>query len=162
MSLITETGAGLPDAESYASVAAADAYWAGRGEAWSGLTTEAKETALRLATDYLSRYTGKWKGSRLTASQALDWPRYGVRVDSICLNAEALPAQLVKATCELAAKASAGPLVADETAQVKSESVGPVAVTYADGARQQTRYAYVEDLLAPLISGSGAIRVVRA
>lgn len=164
MALIVESGAGLPDAESYASVATADAYWAARGApvAWSGLTTGAKESALRQATEYLARFTGKWKGIRVKTTQALDWPRSSVVVDSVTLAYDALPVQLVRATCELALKASSSTLMADETAQVKAEKVGPLEVTYADGARQQTRFAFVDTLLAPLINGAGSIKVVRA
>lgn len=74
-----------------------------------------------------------------------------------------MPVEVVKACCELALKASAGPLVVDEAAQVKSKQVGPIAVTYADGARQQKRYAAVDATLRPLLSGGGAgIRLVRA
>ena len=163
MSLITETGAGLPDAESFASVADADAYWAARGApaVWTGLTTSAKESALRLGTEHLARFTGMWRGTRLKATQALDWPRGGVVVDGVELAYSVLPVQLVRAVCELALKAASGALLSDESAQVKSEKVGPLEVVYADGARQQTRFVYVETLLAPLLRGGGTIALVR-
>jgi hypothetical protein len=50
MTLTTETGAGLPNADSYASLAAADARCASLGvTAWAALAESAKEIALRTA-----------------------------------------------------------------------------------------------------------------
>jgi hypothetical protein len=44
MTLIVETGQGLPDAESFISVADADTYFTARGNAvWAALTDDAKE-----------------------------------------------------------------------------------------------------------------------
>lgn len=139
MALIVEDGTGLPDAEAYISVADADAYFAARGNAaWAALTTEAKEAALRLATDYMeAEYGPRWRGNRLTAEQALSWPRGG----------EGVPEAVRRANAELAVRASAGPLLADQGPAVKQETVGPLSVTYADGARQSTRYAAVEAAL---------------
>ncbi|RZJ12070.1 MAG: hypothetical protein EOP39_04590 [Rubrivivax sp.] len=165
MALITETGAGLAGAESFASVADADAYWAIRGApaAWTALTTGDKEAALRLGTEYLGqRFAERWKGYRVSTTQALDWPRVGVVVDRFERVYTVIPVELVRATIELALKSRTASLTADEAAQVKSEAVGPIAVTYADNARQQTRFAAVENMLHPLLTGSGSISIVRA
>ena len=72
MALITEDGTGRADAESYCSVAAADAHHAARGAAaWAALTTEAKEQALRRATDYMGQIYGPlWAGHRSLPTQA--------------------------------------------------------------------------------------------
>jgi hypothetical protein len=162
--LIVEDGTGKPDAESYASVAAADLFHSARGNAaWAALSTSAKEINLRKATDWLGeRFSTRWAGYRSTSTQALDWPRAGVCIDRVLIAANALPVPLVRATMELALKAIDGPLTADESAQVKSETVGPLSVTYADGARQQTRFAAVENTLSPLVGGSNVIRLVRS
>lgn len=164
MSIVVEDGTGLANAESYASVATADAYWAARSNpaAWSSLDVVGKETNLRTATEYLVRYSGRWRGSRVSATQALDWPRACVTVDRVTLPNNAIPVQLQRAVCELALKAASGPLTVDEGAQVKAEAIGPLSTTYADGARQQTRYAAVEAMLAPLLRNSGGITVTRA
>lgn len=165
MALIVEDGTGKPDAESYASVAAADAYHVGRANtAWAALDTAAKEVNLRKATDYmLEQYSGSWRGDRVLSTQALDWPRANATLDGYLLASNIVPKEVIRACCELALKASAGPLTVDETAQVKSETVGPLSTTYADGARQQTKYAAVDNLLRQLLaSGSGSIRLVRA
>ena len=166
MALTVEDGTGKATAESYGSVADATAYFAARGNtAWASLASDAlREAALRQATEYLDAvYAGRWKGDRYTAAQALSWPRYNVLVDGYALDADTLPTALVRATFELALRASAGELLSDAGAQVKSETVGPISVTYADGARQGTRYALVESMLSALLRvGTGQIPMVRA
>jgi len=78
--LIVEDGSIVPGAESYCSVAAADAYHSGRANAtWAGLDQATKEANLRKATEYMvSIYRQRWKGLRASINQALDWPRYDV------------------------------------------------------------------------------------
>lgn len=157
MALVVEDGTGLADAEAYISVADADTYFAARGNAtWAALTTEAKEQALRLGADYMGAVYGpRWCDDRLTATQALDWPR-GV---------QGVPEAVKRANAELAVRASAGPLLADQGAAVQSETVGPISVTYAEGARQTVRYVAVDSALSAaglLCRGFGQIPVVRA
>lgn len=157
MALIVEDGTGLPNADSYLSVADADAYHAAMGNtAWQPLASAEKEAALRRATQYLdTRY--RWRGQRLTTTQALEWPR----------STAAWPVRrLQDATAELALRAAEqGSLYADEgPAAVKSETVGPISVTYADAQSGQVRFAIVEDLLAGLITGGNrlSLRLERA
>lgn len=145
MSLVTEDGTGLVTAESFASVATADAYFAARGnDAWAGLAESSREAALRRATDYMSAVFGPlWRSQRKTDAQALDWPRVGWA---------GVPVLVERACCELAFRATAGALMADEGPQVSSERVGPVAVAYAECARQNVRYAHVWAMLGPLLN----------
>jgi hypothetical protein len=173
MALIVEDGTGKTDAESYISVADADTYFNNRGNAtWAALTSTAKEQALRKATDYMqASYTLRWDGIKVSSTQALDWPRAYVEIKQATGGYSSLPAYYVdnavpvvvaNACAELAVRASAADLLADAGAQVKQEVVGPLSVTYADGARQTTRYELVERMLAPLFKMGGAVQVVRA
>jgi hypothetical protein len=164
VTLTVEDGTGLADAEAYISVTDADAYFAARGNAaWAALDTTTKEAALRKGADYMAgEYGQRWKGARVSASQALDWPRDGVSVGGYDLPDDAVPTAVARANAELAVRASAGDLVADEGAQVAQEAVGPISVTYAPGARQNTRYAAVDAMLASLLRGAGQVALVRA
>lgn len=167
MALVIEDGSGLPNAEAYISVANADAYFLARGgAAWGALTTEQKEQALRNGADYMAGVYGpRWKGSRVTAEQALDWPRSGVVANGFEVADDAVPTAVGRANAELAVRASAGELLGDQGAEVKQETVGPITVVYQDGARQATRYAAVDGLLAAYLrdgGGAGQIPVVRA
>lgn len=164
MALIVEDGTGKADAEAYITVADADTYFAARGNAaWAALTTDAKEQALRLGADYMEAvYGSRWKGDRVSMTQALSWPRDGVVVNGFEVSDDIVPVPVARANAELAVRASAGTLLVDQGAQVVSETVGPISVTYAEGARQYTRYAYVDGLLGQYMTGSGQIPVVRA
>lgn len=168
MALIVEDGTGKADAESYISVTDADTYFTARGNTtWAALTTAAKEQALRAATDHMvATFAGRWSGYRIGTTQALDWPREYVPVrDAPTLSYydnNVVPTAVARACAEYAVRASAGALVADVGAQVTQETVGPLSVTYAPGARQQTTYPAVDAMLAPFLRGQGSVQVVRA
>lgn len=164
MALIVEDGAIVADAESYITVADADAYFTARGNAaWDALVTADKEAALRKATDYMTgRYGLRWKGVRVNELQALDWPRSGAYANGFLIDADVVPVAVQRACAELAVRASAADLAPDVGAQVKSETVGPISVVYADGARQDTAYKAIDAMLAAYLNGSGQIPVVRA
>ena len=172
MALIVEDGTIVTGAESYISVADADAYFLARGNAaWAALTPAAtKEAALRKATDYMTgRYGLRWKGERVSELQALDWPRLWCERRNVINGAFPLywddttvPVAVQRACAELAVRASAGELVPDVGAQVKSETVGPISVVYADGARQSDSYRAIDAMLAPFLRGGGQVAVVRA
>lgn len=179
MAIVVEDGTGRADAESYISVADADAYFAARGNAaWAALTEPQKEQALRKGTDYIGQtYRLRWKGSRVNGVQALDWPRSWVQRDDFRygpLNgmamiggiyyfpADEVPVEVARATAELAVRSLSADLLSDQGAQVTGETVGPISVTYADGARQTTRYTAIDAMLAPFLKAGGQIAVVRA
>src|SRR4051812_4464605 len=81
MSLILEDGTGLANADTFASLAAFEAYWDQRGFDYSSYDDDAIEAALRRASSYLSN-SFSWAGYRVKGrAQALAWPRFDV-VDS--------------------------------------------------------------------------------
>jgi hypothetical protein len=176
--LIVETGTADPTSESYASVANADLYFSNRSNAaWPVLTTAAKESALRLATDYMgAQYRPKWKGRRVSTTQALDWPRVGVVLDDfnssqntfgfgyygiIQVPYTTIPTQVINACCEFALRASAGNLAADLDRETTMEGVGSISVSYRAGAPQHIRYRSLDLLLAPYCLAGGSM-IVRA
>ena len=162
MALVIEDGTGISGAEAYIAVVDADAYFSARGNtAWAALDTTAKGAALRNGCDFLeSNY--RWRGERATTTQTLSWPRMYVTVDGVDVASDSVPQAIQRANAELAVRASAAPLASDEGAQVVSEQVGPIAVTYAAGARQNPRYAAVDSLVVAYTMGRGAAAVVRA
>jgi hypothetical protein len=103
------TGAGLPDAESFASIAAADARCAVLGlTTWAALSTPAKEIALRKAMIFMSTYRMRWAGRRVYQHQALDWPGYGVVVDGFPVPSNIVPVDVANACIDLAVRAGSG------------------------------------------------------
>lgn len=164
MALVVEDGAGLSTAESFASVAQADARHTALGNsAWTGSDT-VKEQALRRATSYMEQaYRTRWKGTKLLRSQALSWPRYGAEADGYTLDSTIVPAEVANACIDLALKSLADELNADLTRGIVREKVGPLETEYDPHAPQQVRYRSVDMALAPYLRGSGAMAtLVRA
>lgn len=165
MSVIVETGAGVANANSFASVAAATAYHAARGNAaWDNI--DDKDAALIKATDYMqAEYHSRWKGVQTHATQPLDWPRWGVCIDGWgnYIASDAIPVEVINACAELALRSASGDLMPDAGPEVAAESVGPISTTYAPGARDRIAYKAVDKMLGKFFSGGGnSVRVVRA
>ncbi|MCI0744038.1 MAG: hypothetical protein L0Y58_01410 [Verrucomicrobia subdivision 3 bacterium] len=134
LTLIKETGSGLPDANSYASVADADSFHDGHlyATTWTSATTANKEKALVLATRLIDA-SYQFNGSKTKVTQALQWPREGaIDPDRKTLQFSALsnvfgpffesdqvPKALLDATCEMAREV----LFADRTDSPDGEGI---------------------------------------
>ena len=170
MSLIVEDGSGLSTAESYASVAEADAYHLvhGNPSVWNALSTGEKEQNLRMATDYIDgKFATDFKGYRTYSAQALRWPRSGVAdLDGYIFPANgtgSVPVRLKNATAILALRvASDTTLFLDQSnGSVSSESVTVGAVSfstsYSGAATGQKVYTEVEAMLVDLLGSSNGV-----
>ena len=159
MALDTTTGAAT--AEAYTSVADATSYHVNRGNAaWASLTTAQMEQSLRKATDYMgSTYGGSWAGVRTNSIQALDWPRYNVVAFGYVVASDSIPTRVQWACAELALRAAAGDLLADQERGVVSETIGPISTTYDTSSPQAKRYPAVDRMLAPYLSGLSGVNV---
>jgi hypothetical protein len=165
MTLIVEDGTGLSTAESYISVADADARMAALGMTnWNDLTAAEKEQALRRATTYMTQaYRKRWRGARLYRAQALDWPRYGATVDGYDIPSTEVPREIANACADLAFRAASGELAPDTGRAIIREKVGPLETEYDRNSPQGTRYRSVDMILAPFLKGSSAmVGLVRA
>lgn len=175
MALITEDGTAKADAESYITLADATAHHAAMGNAaWAALATDdLREQALRRAASYMVQiYRPLWAGYRKTSTQALDWPRYSVPAQDLAVIGTAgyyaddvVPAEVRKACAELALRAAAGTLLADESREVVEQTVGPITTKYRPGSGQAKRYPAIDGLLSGLLStprAGVAMRLVRA
>lgn len=162
MPITIETGAGLSNADSYASVADCTSYAADMGLAFAG-TTSAQEAALRKATLYLDTMY-RFGGVKRSRNQALQWPRVGAMLDGYELTPDSIPAKVVKACCELAIRAMSADLVTDVSpAVVTEETVGPITTKYGPHRNGgQSRYAVVDALLSGLAGSTSTVRVERA
>ena len=171
MALEVEDGTGKDDAESYISVAGADNYHTLRGNtAWTGADA-VKEAALRKATDYMLQvYRLRWKGTRVSGNQSLDWPRNWVERDDytyVKQNGTAMiggfqyypsdevPVEVQRACAELALKALSETLAPDIGRRTLREKVDVIEVEYDPNSPQYTLYRAVDNMLAPLLGGSG-------
>lgn len=155
MTLVVEDGTAKADADSYCTVAFADSYHSDRGNAaWADLSDAEKEQALRKATDYLMlEYGTRWKGARQYERQALDWPRWGARVDGFDVGHDDVPKDVQKATASLALRASSGDIAPDITQQVKREKVDVVEVEYQDHSSAEVQFREIDGLLRKYLQG---------
>lgn len=169
--IIIETGAGLADADSYASVAAADARCASLGLAtWAALTEADKEIALRKATLFMVTYRTRWAGRRLYQQQALDWPRYNVVVDGFSVPSNRVPIDVINACVDLAVRASRGeellPDLDTGSNAIKKDKTGPLETEYFQNTTDaRERFVAVDALLAPYFGSAGggnSMKVTRA
>lgn len=165
MTFEVEDGTGSETANSYVSVADADAYHALRGNsAWTETSTspdQGKHAALVRATQAIDAlYRGRWPGAKLNGrEQALEWPR----VDADDANGEeiaddAVPAEIVAATCEAALREleDAGSMMPDleRGGGVKRVKAGTVEVEFAGNASALTAFTIIDGILSPLLGST--------
>lgn len=180
MALIVETGQGGVDSETYNSVATADDYFTKRNNTeWLALPVEAKEAALRKASDYiLQTYRQKWEGLRTTADQALDWPRTYVERDpsndtslldrsipstsQLYYDFNFIPKEIRYAEAELAFLSLTEDLLIASERLATKERVGDLEVTYDRGAQDKRRFPMVDGYLKPFLKAMGKGFIVRA
>lgn len=135
MSLLVEDGTIVAGAESYLTVAEADAIIEGRGGSsdWDGLSLTNKEVQLRLATEYIdNKYN--FIGTAVSSTQPLKWPRTGTSFDDT-----AIPDILKRAVSVLARDTVNTALY---TTIVGTNAAGEIKSTYKklDVLEQKTEY----------------------
>ena len=116
MAFIVEDGTGLPDATSYTSVEYADEYFGDQlVEGWTDMeptanatVEERKQAYLIRATLYLDKHY-RYRGTRASPEQSLQWPRVDVDVDEL-IDTSDVPIEIQMAACELALIAKDTPL----------------------------------------------------
>ena len=169
LTLTKETGAGMSNANSYASVADGDDYHDGHlyASAWTGAATEQKEAALVMASMLIDSHF-EFAGWRAIPAQALGWPRWEAPDKEFggYLSVSAVPTAVVRATCEQARAL----LVADRTLppdgeglKYENDGTGQKGFDKTDTPEVLTRVVLM--MLAPFGRGvgarSGAVSLVR-
>jgi len=166
--LIAEDGTGKADAESYCTLAFADAHHAARGiTLWATMSEAEREQALRRATDFMvEKWRMLWAGARVSEVQALDWPRAWVpRQDyerapatpptsirgELYYPANVVPLEVQRACAELAFRGGFGALAPDIERQTIREKLDTLEVEYSPHAVPYARYRAVENMLAPFL-----------
>lgn len=156
MTIITSPGA--PDANAYAGVAEASAFYAARGEVeWSEYTIQQCEAALIKATDYIdAHYT--FKSVRETDQQALEAPRYG---DAGIISPTLKKATILLALHMLTEAYNAKPerLIASEEKTL--DGVGSTSTTYADTTPSDPFPLVTATLSRIANRSSGGVGVIR-
>ena len=166
MSLTVETGSGLSNADSFASVADCDTHNTDyvNSSVWTASSTGEKEIALRTATRYLMlKYSQRWNGTQKTDTQSLPFPREDLYVNGFLFSSTAVPVGIVRATCELAIIARSETLMpTEDSASIITEEsvkVGPIeeSIKYASGKVVTKNYPVSSGYVADYISAGGRV-----
>jgi hypothetical protein len=156
---------GAPDANSYVTVAEADAYFADRIHSDSWQTVDSPPSALVTASRLLDWYI-KWKGHRSSTTQSMQWPRTGVsRPDGSSVDTTIIPSEVKTAVFELALSSLEADRTADSgLAGIEQVKVGSLMVKADNGDVDSTAASVIPEkvnkILSDLVS-SGSLSVVR-
>ncbi len=181
LTLIKEDGTGKPDANAYADLTDANAYYDGHlyASAWTAATDARKTTALVMASRLID---AEWQfnGTRTNAVQGMQWPRAkcpepdNVHVPiSVLLpipydyvEYDTVPKAIIQATCEMAREL----LIMDRTAAPAGEGLkyynaGVVQTGYDKTDRRAVLSQVAQVMLAKygsqISAQSGAVRLIR-
>lgn len=174
MTIVVEDGTGKTNANSYVSVADADAYLAikiGQNSAWNALVTGTKESYLEWATTLLDQRT-RWSGFKSVQASALAWPRTGViDREGFSVATNVVPTPVADAVVEIAnylvikGNDPSIPNTNIANSGIKSLKADVLEITYNDGfiASIPSFPMGLVDILRPLgyFNGSGRMGFAR-
>lgn len=158
MPLIVETGAIVPNADSYISLVDARALAANYGLELPADDTDA-EVALRNGATYVGLSETQMCGRRVSAEQSLAYPRTGVTLNGFPVANNVIPKQVILAQVIAAVTYGTGTEVRanSDGRSVQTERVeGTVTVTYFNNGNSgaTTAITAADDALRPLLCGS--------
>jgi len=159
---------GSADANSYVSLAEANAYFADRAHAESWEEVENQEQMLITASSQLDWYV-TWKGTRVTGTQAMDWPRSGVydKVGELYPE-DVIPNDVKVAVYELALSSFDVDRTADGDLAGLSEVRASSLMLKTDDGMYNTKPDTIPDKIWKILSGLttksgiGVVRLIRA
>lgn len=166
---VAEDGTGLPNSTSYISLEDAQDYFfpdVNFAPIWTGLTNDQRLFYLGWATRILDQKTS-WRGTIATDTQALRWPRAGVKNrDGLLIASNEVPSEVKAAVCELAKYLlSNDPTTGPDTDNLKSIKVDVIEIAFQPKAVESTYPSIINAILQPLgvfkIGGSGFGRILK-
>lgn len=163
-----EDGTGLTGANSYATVAESEDYFAvdPNATAYLALTESEQEQYLAWASRLLDQKT-EWRGYKAVATSGLRWPRKHVfDKDGLLVEDDIVPKPVKDATCELARfLMDYNPAVGQGGDNIKKLVVDVVEVEYQDNTGQSDWPSLINAILTPLgmfrTSGPGFGRIIK-
>lgn len=132
-----DTTAGGTNANSYVSLEEANTYFDDRPNSsrWTAATDNQKKQALLFATKLIDA-TVRFTGSKVSSTQALEWPRTGMLDrNGNSLSSSVIPTLLKNIVCEIALTTLASDRMAELDASVQgltSLRAGPVTLSFKD------------------------------
>lgn len=154
-----------PDSNAYVTLDEANTYFSTRLHAdnWASASDADKEAAILSASSIIDWYY-VYKGTRSVVTQSMQWPRAGIVIGQDVYASDALPKEVIMATCELALVLLEEDVLEDNAlAGLRKVQAGPLMIQTADNGRppssgQLPEVVYM--LLKKFMDNSG-IRVIR-
>jgi hypothetical protein len=158
--LILEDGSGIPDANSFVTVAEVVSYCAARALVFPSAQA-AREAAIIEAGEYLqNEVRWSWRGTKQYYEQSMPFPRTSVtEYRGLPVPINSVPWRVKQAQMYLAYLASQDPgnldKVLERGGKIKTKTVGPITTTFMDDAPVEFVIQKVQGLLYPLLSQGG-------
>lgn len=151
MALTPDDGTGLAAADCYIDLAFFKTFCKARGYDVADYDTPDIEAKIREGFDWINTQA-RYKGQRLNADQAGEFPRVGCN-DWSGFEATGIPLRVKHANCEVAFKSlkTGKPIFQDleRGGMIVSKTVGPISTTYAEGAPAGTVWTSATNFLKP-------------
>lgn len=166
MTLIVEDGTQVANSNTYVSDAEYAAYAAARG-ATIGSDATAREIELIKSMDYIESYRDRFKGSKVSSTQSLQWPRVNVFIDGYSIDSDEIPDELKNAQMETGMILNSTEILnTGATQNISKEKVDVLDVEYFNGGSWETTRTDTIDVYLDvlLVNGGGGanVGVVRA
>lgn len=152
---------GAPNANSYVTVAEADAYFGDTfGKSlWEPLDEDVKSTLVITASRTLDQYI-QWIGFKTESDQGMEWPRSGTTFAD-----DVIPSRVKYAAYELAYYLVENSGISFASQSVDSVKVGPITVDFTENSTDAGIPSFIENLLGdlgtPILIGSQMVRMAR-
>ncbi len=159
MAIIVETGAIVPNSNSYVTVAELDAFAALRGVTLPTVEAD-KEVLLIQGTDYTEGFWDQYQGSIVDQVQSLQFPRNFVYINGFLFASDAIPQDLKNAQMQAAIESNSTDLTPNTGQNIKKEVVDVIEVEYQDGngSLYAPTFPKVDAYLAKLLKVGGGLR----
>lgn len=159
MTIIVEDGSIVAGANSYVSLADARALLVQYGLNLNADDSIA-ETQLLQGAKYVDSFRDCFQGTKVEATQPMQWPRVGVYIDGFLFPSDAIPQEVINAQCFAANAVEQGIdlwQISDGRITTLERVEGAVTVEYSDSSAANgfQSIGRVDDELAPLCGGSG-------
>lgn len=163
MALIIEDGTGVTNANSYETLVNIRAFATARGETLPTDDTELEALVID-AMDYIESFRSRFKGSKVSPTQPLQFPRNNVVIEGYNYPSNEIPNDLKKALAQAVIEANSTDLQPNTAQAIKRERVDVIEVEYQDSTSADVVFFKILNYLEVLLntgSDSGFVRVVR-
>lgn len=165
MAIIVEDGSQVANANGYVSLIEIRAFALERGISLSAIDSIVEVFSFK-ATDFFETYSNRFKGSKVSGTQALQFPRENFSLDGFAFSSDEVPSLVRKCICQLVIELHNGIDIAPTTDGkfLIREKIDVIENEWQPGSSSgQPNLTLFEAFIAPLLQTStGGVTVKRA